>query len=197
MAPQGSCPFALFLGGVPLLEKRRQKKERCPYSNLSTGGPSHRVDVGIHGKKKKKKKEKKTQRFSELAARHLGDLRCRCWPEPRCSMASGIWRRSCNPHVGHSQWDPILVGRCTTNSRTYFSGEPFWDQPFWLVGGFTTHFRTYFGGDWDVHRGYDLDLILTHSHILGREGIAPLFPTTCMRTERQLLASVRLRTLKD
>ena len=31
--------------------------------------------------------------------------------------------------VGQNQWDPILVGRCTT------------------------HFRTYFSGDWDVHWG--------------------------------------------
>ena len=25
------------------------------------------------------------------------------------------------------------------------------------VGEFNTHFRLYFSGDWDVHRGYDLD----------------------------------------
>ena len=34
-----------------------------------------------------------------------------------------------------NQWDPILVGRCTT------------------------HFRTYVSGDWDVHWNYG---ILTH-----------------------------------
>ena len=26
-----------------------------------------------------------------------------------------------------------------------------------LVGRCTTHFRTYFSGDWDVYWGYDLD----------------------------------------
>ena len=43
--------------------------------------------------------------------------------------------------------------------------------PFW--GRCTTHFRTYFSGGWDVHWGYDLDLmfteitiwILTHGHL--------------------------------
>ena len=41
--------------------------------------------------------------------------------------------------VGQNQWDPILVGRCTT------------------------HFRTYFSGDWDVHWGYGL---LTHGQMV-------------------------------
>ena len=40
-------------------------------------------------------------------------------------------------------WDPILVGRCTT------------------------HFRSYFSGDWDVHWGYG---ILTKGHV-GNRGV--------------------------
>ena len=44
-----------------------------------------------------------------------------------------------------NQWHPILVGRCTT------------------------HFRTYFSGDWDVHWG--LTGVLTHSHMaVGQKG---------------------------
>ena len=50
----------------------------------------------------------------------------------------GLSRRSDHLGVGQNQWDPILVCRCTTD------------------------FRTYFSGDWDVHWGYGL---LTHSHL--------------------------------
>ena len=31
------------------------------------------------------------------------------------------------------------------------------NQWYILVGRCTTHFRTYFSGDWDVHWGYGLD----------------------------------------
>ena len=58
--------------------------------------------------------------------------------------------------------------------------------PFWLVGEFTTHFRTYFSGDWDVHRGYDLDFdswpyiyIYIYIHLLYGGFSSVATPTTC------------------
>ena len=38
--------------------------------------------------------------------------------------------------------------------------KPFWDPILVGIGEFTTHFRTYLSGDWDVHWGYDLGLLL-------------------------------------
>ena len=44
-----------------------------------------------------------------------------------------VWRvGGLHSAMGQNEWDPILVGRCTT------------------------HFRLYFSGDWDVHGGNDL-----------------------------------------
>ena len=48
-------------------------------------------------------------------------------------------RNSPNPTLGQNRWDPILGDWCTTN------------------------FRTYFSGDWDVYWGYE---ILTPGHIV-------------------------------
>ena len=60
----------------------------------------------------------------------------------RRGMESGLpWLDKIFPRdvaVGQHQWDPLLVGRCTTHSRTDFCG------------------------DWDVHWGYG---VLTHSHV--------------------------------
>ena len=52
----------------------------------------------------------------------------------------------CRPLTGEEPHFSLLANGCGSNQWYHFG-----------VGKFTTHFRTYFSGDWDVHRGYDLD----------------------------------------
>ena len=72
------------------------------------------------------------------------------------------------------------------------------ETPFW--GRCTTLFRTYFSGDWDVHRGYDLDfdpwLHVPGTPFRAETDVQPTGPSSVTAPERSRKFSTSSRLAK-